>query len=151
VPYYFSGGVWYRPERSRWIVVTPPLGIVIPFLPPFYTTLWINGIPFYYVNNVYYAWRPELSGYVVVKPPAKDAEVSAQPRVSELYVYPKNDQSADRQATDRYECHRWAANESGFDPTLPLGGVPADRSSDDRANYFRALSACLEGRGYTVR
>ena len=41
--------------------------------------------------------------------------------------------------------------QSGFDPTLPGGGVPADQATQKRSDHFRADVVCLEGRGYTVR
>jgi len=36
----------------------------------------------------------------------------------DLYVYPSNGQSDEQLADDRYECHRWAVKEAGFDPSL---------------------------------
>jgi hypothetical protein len=87
----------------------------------------------------------------VVEPPAKNASVSTETASSEPYIYPKNGQSTEQQATDRYECHRWAVNETGFDPTMPAGGVASDQATDQRAAYFRAIAACLEGRGYSVK
>ena len=34
-----------------------------------------------------------------------------------LIIYPARGQSADQQDRDRYECHRWAVQQSGYDPT----------------------------------
>jgi hypothetical protein len=34
----------------------------------------------------------------------------------DLYVYPKNGQSAEQTDKDKYECYNWAKNDSGFDP-----------------------------------
>ncbi len=149
-PFYFHGGVWYRAERSHWVVIAPPVGLVVPFLPPFYTTIWAGNAPYYYANDVYYAWRPAQRGYVVVKPPASPAAVDTAPVPDKLYIYPKSGQSLEQQATDKYECHRWAANETGFDPTMPQSGSPA-QAADKREAYFRAMTACLEGRGYSVK
>src|SRR3974390_423853 len=36
--YYFSGGVWYAPRGPGFVVIPPPRGLVIPVLPPFYST-----------------------------------------------------------------------------------------------------------------
>ena len=36
------------------ILVTPPFGLFVPFLPLYYTTIWIQGIPYYYANDTYY-------------------------------------------------------------------------------------------------
>lgn len=151
----------------------------------------------------------------------------------DLYVYPAKGQSDEQLAKDRYECHRWAVQESGFDPSrfdevapprtvkVPVpkneaegaaakgaiagavagsiigahdrdagkgavigaligtitgaaieeqgqsearrkAQVVAKRQADElsrtraeralrRSNYRRALTACLEGRGYTAR
>lgn len=153
----------------------------------------------------------------------------------DIYVYPTQGQSSEQLGKDRYECHRWAVTETGYDPMriadmepprvvrVPVpenraqgataagavtgavaGGVigagshhhgggegvvigavlgtivgaamedkgerearaqadaAAQQQADKlarnraersllRANYHRALSACLEGRGYTVR
>lgn len=159
--YWFHDGTWYRHERGGYLVVAPPVGVVVPMLPVAYVTLSIGGVPTYYANEAYYQYVPELNGYQVVAPPADAdvAEVAPPAMVSqtpalgtdELYVYPRNGQTPDQQAADRYDCHRWAFAQTGFDPTLPAGGVDADQAGAKRADYARATSACLEGRGYTVR
>ena len=37
----------------------------------------------------------------------------------ELYVYPSKGQSQQQLERDRYECHRWAKQQTGYDPTRP--------------------------------
>ena len=132
---------------------------------------------------------------------------------NDLYVYPKNGQSQEQQKKDRYECHMWAVQQTGYDPTAPQqapqqstarggqavrgagrgaalgaigGAIGGDagkgaaigaavggtagvmrRAGDQRrqeeqrqqqaasqqakrGEYNRALSTCLEARGYTV-
>lgn len=151
-PYYFSGGSWYRPYGPRFTIVAPPFGLMVPFLPPFYTTIWVAGLPYYYADNVYYRWLPQRRSYVVSAPP-DDSEVSTNlpSGDDQLFVYPKNGQSAEQQSTDRYECHTWAADQTRYDPTQPDSGTSPQQASDQRAAYFRAMTACLEGRGYSVR
>ena len=143
-----------------------------------------------------------------------------------IFMSPKLGQSVEQQDRDRYECHNWAVQQTGFDPYLPavpaqhkvavvavppaghdtavmgftgafLGalaagprdagvgalfggitgaiiGAASDAARQDRAreveeaynrreqmqnsqteinsyNYRRAISACLEGRGYGVQ
>jgi hypothetical protein len=149
--YYFHGGAWYRPWGSRFIVVAPPIGIGIGFLPPYYSTVWFGGVPYYYADGTYYLWRPEQREYVVTAPPPDSAPASTAPPTSpQLYAYPKNGQNQEQQAADRYECHRWASDQTGFDPTQPLGGVSSDVADAKRADYLRAERTCLEGRGYSV-
>lgn len=149
--YYFHGGAWYRPEGSRFIVVAPPIGLGISFLPPYYTTLWVGGAPYYYADEVYYSWRPERREYVVVEPPT-EADTYVPPSSPEqMFVYPKLGQDEQQMAQDRYECHRWAVEQSGFDPVQPSADLPIAQLPVKRADYQRATRACLEARGYSVR
>jgi len=151
-PYYFNGGVWYRPYGPRFVVVAPPIGIGIGALPPFYTTVWFGGIPYYYADNTYYVWRPQQRVYEVTDPPGGEASATtAAPSSQDLFIYPKNGQSDAQQATDRYDCHSWARQQTGFDPTQPSGGVDEAQTAGKRADYQRAETACLEARGYTVK
>jgi len=138
----------------------------------------------------------------------------------DLYIYPSKGQSQSQQDKDRYECHTWAVQQTGFDPSKPpapssnpatssqyqpsqphvlkgaargaalgavggaiagdagkgagagaaMGGLAggfrrrdermqqansqkaaqSDAASSQRTSYNRAMSACLQGRGYTV-
>jgi hypothetical protein len=134
----------------------------------------------------------------------------------DLYIYPGKGQDQAQQDRDRYECHTWAVQQTGFDPSrsqassqpvqsrqsspppvlqgaargaalgavggaitgnagkgaaagAAMGGIvggfrrrderlrQADVSADaaaasnpGRPAYMRAMSACLQGRGYTV-
>ncbi len=43
---------------------------------------------------------------------------------SDVFVYPNNGQNPQQQSQDRYECHVWAANQSGFDPSAYYGSTP---------------------------
>jgi hypothetical protein len=133
---------------------------------------------------------------------------------ADLYIYPNKGQSPEQQARDRYDCHLWAVQQTGIDPTRaqasgpppppPSGGIfrgaargaavgavggaiagdagkgaaigaatggliggmkqrgQAQQQQQAQANqasqqqsalaaYNRALSACLSGRGYTVK
>jgi hypothetical protein len=98
---------------------------MVTVLPPYYSTVWFAGIPYYYANDVYYTWNPAQNGYAVVDPPA-NAQESSPPagQQQDLIVYPKNGQTSEQQAADRYECHNWARSQTGFDPTQAGGGVP---------------------------
>jgi hypothetical protein len=152
-PYYYRGGAWYRPYGPRYVVVAPPIGIGVGFLPPYYTTVWFGGMPYYYADQTYYLWRPERREYVVTQPPGgQPSQVGTSASSNaDVFVYPKNGQSESQQSTDRYECHAWAVQQSGFDPTKPSGGVAESDIDARRADYRRAEGACLEGRGYSVK
>jgi hypothetical protein len=133
---------------------------------------------------------------------------------ADLYIYPNKGQSPEQQSRDRYDCHTWAVQQTGVDPTRAQAGAPppppakggvfkgaargaavgavggaiagdagtgaavgaatggliggmkqrgqAQQQQQAQANqaaqqqgasaaYNRALSACLSGRGYTVK
>jgi uncharacterized protein involved in type VI secretion and phage assembly len=61
-------------------------------------------------------------------------------------VYPKDGQTQEQIGKDKYECHKWAVSQTGFDPTQAGGSAP-----NRRMDYIRAQTACLEGRGYSVK
>ena len=162
--YFFAGGVWYAPRGGVFVVVAPPFGAFVPVLPPFYTTVWVAGAPYYYADDVYYVYRGPGVGYEVVAPPPGQEVADAQPPAGpppgappgpgadhQLFIYPRNGQTPEQQSQDRYQCHTWAAGQTGFDPTAPNGGVPPPQTASARADYDRAMAACLDARGYTVR
>ncbi len=153
--YWYAGGVWYEATGPRFLVVAPPVGVVVEVLPPYFTTVRFGAEQYYYANDTYYLFNPRERAFQVVEPPA-GIEAGAPPAAASaaadnLFVYPRNGQSPEQQATDRYECHRWAADQTGFDPTRAGGGVAPAAEAPKRGDYARANSACLEGRGYTVR
>jgi hypothetical protein len=149
--YYFHGGVWYRPGSRGYAVVRPPIGIVVPFLPPFYTTIWAGAVPYYYADGVYYNWRARERVYVISDPPPEQEVVEQSALPKDLFIYPKEGQNKEQQATDRYECHRWAVGETGFDPVQPGGNVPEAQHNNKEIDYQRAIKACLEARNYSVQ
>ena len=125
------------------------LGLYFATLPLYYSTFWWGGVPYYYADNTYYRWDAAVNQYETVSPPPglQAPAAGRSPAGSELIAYPKNGQSQEQQGKDKYECYRWAADQTGFDPTQPGGGSAPDRRSD----YVRAQAACLEGRGYSVK
>jgi len=102
-----------------------------------------------YLQAYYNAPPPVAAGE---KPPAI-VEQPLPPLTSEkLFVYPRENQSEELQAKDRSECQSWAAGQTGYDPTKPpAGSMPPGQWIQMQVDYLRAQSACLEGRGYTVR
>ena len=153
--YYYSGGVWYAPRGPHYVVIAAPVGVFVPVLPALYTTVWFGGIPYYYANDTYYQWRADQNGYEVVAPPANADDAGSAstqaPPSDDLFIYPQQGQSEDQQASDKYECHKWATSQTGFDPTQSGGGVPPEQAAAAHSEYQRAMKACLQGRGYSVR
>jgi hypothetical protein len=139
--YFFHGGVWYSPYGPRYRVIVPPIGIVVPLLPPAYATLWIGGAPYYYANGLYYA--PAAGGYAVVAPPpGADTATPVPPApppkpAPDPIIYPRGGQSPEQTEADRQACNRWATTQPS--------------AMADASVFQRAMAACLDGRGYTVR
>ncbi|MCB1693462.1 MAG: hypothetical protein KDI19_11905 [Pseudomonadales bacterium] len=148
-PYYYYSGVFYEPQPYGYIVVNAPIGARVQTLPSGYVSFGIGGHRYFYVNTTYYLWNDRTRDYVVVEKPAgADTALAGSQEVAsaaELYIYPRNGQSEEQRDKDRYECHLWAKGQTNYDPSLP--NQPADMAPD----YRRAMSACLEGRGYTVK
>jgi len=99
--------------------------------------------------------RPHGPRYVVVAPPAavfvpavpqgytnEAPVVTAPPVVAPKappipVIYPRNGQSPDETEGDRQDCNRWATTQ--------------DAALLDAEVFQRAVAACMDGRGYTVR
>lgn len=201
----FASGVWYERLGPAYIVVAPPIGVVVPQLPAFVTSFDSAGKTYLYSNDVFYRPRPDLGGYEVVNDPedvapelaqatagaAPSRVASAAPSVAQVpapvqapvqpvaqppiqpestpatpaaapssespppanptgvAIQPHNGQDLDQQARDRYACYRFAVAQTGFDPLAPTGASTAD-TARGTAEYSRAQTACLEGRGYSV-
>ncbi|WP_284616819.1 hypothetical protein [Aquabacterium humicola] len=135
------GGVYFDvgwPYRYGWYVHT---------LPAVTTAVVIGGLTYYIADGLYYRARPD--GYYDVVPPPDQAPAPV-PAPARQYTYPRDGQTPAQQASDDYECHRWAAGQTGFDPSASAMGQSTGDAAR-RSDYARARAACLEGRGYTVR
>ena len=136
--------LWSLPAAAQHWHIAPYFGFGIGY----------GGGPYRYHHG---GWGPQIGVGVHVGgpsypgPPAPapapapgSAQGSAQGALK-LYVYPAAGQSETQVADDRYQCHTWAAGQSGYDPTLGAG------SRDEAEGYTRAVTACMEGRNYVVR
>jgi hypothetical protein len=158
-PYYFHNGVWYERRSGGFFIIRPPIGLQVSVPPPCYTPVWIGGVPYYYADETYYRWIPSTNAYQVVGPPSGADSPDPPPPLTSFtetsagdsFVYPRNGQSTEQQAADRYECHTWSKGQTGFDPTQPGGNVTPNENASRSAEYQRATSACLEARGYSVK
>jgi len=64
--YHYHGGRFYRPWDTGFVLVRPPLGLIVLSLPLGSRTVISAGIPFYVFGDVYYRRVP--AGYEVVEP-----------------------------------------------------------------------------------
>jgi hypothetical protein len=67
--YYYGSGQWYRPYRSGYRVVAPPVGLFLSFRPEYQAIVSFGGVPHYRAGPVYYVWHPKARGYVVTDCP----------------------------------------------------------------------------------
>jgi hypothetical protein len=142
----WRGGYWGGYYGGGWPYFYGALGYGLFFgaLPYAYSTYWWDGVPYYYANNNYYQWDATADAYETVAPPpavAAAATQGAAPATSgapgtptELFAYPRANQSAEQQARDRSECGQWATQQTR-----------------NHADHLRAEAACLSGRNYSVR
>jgi hypothetical protein len=238
IAYRFSDGIWFEPHGPAFMVVAPPIGLIVPTLPTFSSVIARSGKLFLYSNDTYYVPRPDVGGYEVVNDPseatadggnaaagiasgaaplaaeavaagaaaspqvfatpllesaaAQPVEKAAAPTIispsaaaataagaplavagaaplaagssmaagstlasvaaptaATAVIYPKNGQSADQQARDRYECYRFGVAQSGFDPMHP-SSLSAAARADGQTSYERAQGVCLDAHGYAV-
>ncbi len=108
------------------------------------------GSPFYpwgYYDPWYSPWwGPRVGvGVRVDGNRPRVTESAADPKALKLYVYPAAGQTEAQLSEDRYQCHTWAADQSGYDPTL------GTKRREDADSYTRAFTACMEGRNYVVK
>ncbi len=109
------------------------------------------GYPFYSSWGYYDPWYSPWYGPRVGVGVRVDGnrphvtEQAADPQALKLYVYPSAGQTEAQLSEDRYQCHTWAAEQSGYDPTL------GTKRRADADGYTRAFTACMEGRNYVVK
>lgn len=70
---------------------------------------------------------------------------NTQGTTSQLFIYPREGQSEAKRDQDRYECHLWSRDQTDYDPSRP------NTTNSLAPDYNRAMAACLEGSGYTVK
>lgn len=149
-PYYYANDVYYVRSPQGYAVVDPPPGAIAMAPPPGTAIPPDNAVtelgP---VNNGVQQMAP-MPPVGAVPPttmapstPPSPPSAVAQAGGNQLFVYPRQGQNADQQNRDRGECNNWAVSQTGRDPANAGGQMDAD--------YQRAIGACLDARGYTVK
>ncbi|MCS3840034.1 hypothetical protein HNR03_004650 [Pseudomonas sp. JAI111] len=145
--YFYSGGYWYRPQGPRYVVVQPPRGIRVGYLPDYAREVWIGGALLFLAAGSYYAYQESTQDYVVVEPPVQQPP-QPQPASNgyDVVAYPANGQSPEQVNQDGYECYQYAVQQSGFNPrTATYQPDPSVVQA-----YRQAQGNCLSSRGYQV-
>lgn len=145
--YFFSDGYWYRPQGPRYVVVRPPYGVRVRYLPDYAERMWIGSAMFFLAAGTYYQYQANSQEYVVVNPPvASPQPIQQASNGYDVAAYPANGQTLQQIDQDRYECQRWATQQSGFDPAQATYAPAPEVLNIYRQN----LANCYVSRGYTV-
>jgi hypothetical protein len=131
VPYYYANDVYYTysPGYEGYVATDPP-----PVADPNAgggaapnTGMAPNGGP-----------APGAGDMAPNSAPGPQGPADGGPVAGQIFMYPKNGQSAEQQATDKAECQQWASQQAG-------------QVAQNGSDYQRAMAACVEGRGYSAR
>ena len=143
VPYYYADDTYYVAANGGYQVVAPPTGADQGPMDA--------GEGDYDPNAGGAAYgdpnQPPPEGYAPPPgaPPPQAAAGAPPPAPGGLFFYPTNGQNQQQQSQDQWQCHQWAVQQTGFDPTTS-GGGPGRQGA-----YNRAIGACMQGRGYSVK
>jgi len=151
--YFYSSGYWYRPQGPRYIVVTPPRGARVRVLPDYAQQVWLGSAMFFLAAGTYYTYEQSTQDYIVAEPPQGVEPVySPQPTQAsenpyEVTAYPVNGQSQQQFEQDRYDCYRFAVQQTNFDPA-----AATYQPAPEVIGVFRQnMANCYAGRGYSVQ
>ena len=125
----------------------------------FFPGLFIGGVlgwslwPGYYYPPAYDYPPPPPPDYYYPPPPEGSQAPPSESQGSggQMFIYPRQGQSEEQQSKDFNECHNWAVGQTDFDPAKPPDGAPDAQTMQKSADYLRAISVCLDARGYTLR
>lgn len=70
---------------------------------------------------------------------------AAAPAGPAMYFYPERGQDAARQDRDRYECYRWAAHETSFDPGMTPTSAPPRMAGPPPPNGANVIGGAATG------
>jgi hypothetical protein len=73
-PYHYYDGYYYRPYGYQYMMVAPPVGIVVPALPSGYVSVMIGTRVYYSYQGVFYL--PVGNNYQVVQKPEEEEPVA---------------------------------------------------------------------------
>lgn len=135
-------------------VYAPAYGSYVGALPVGAVSITVGGGRYWRHGGVWY--RPWGPRWVVVAPPVVygpppvivqerpavvveegPPPVKIPPSKPDPIIYPRNGQSAQQTEADRQECNRWATTQPS--------------AMADASVFHRAVEACMDGRGYTMK
>lgn len=145
-----SGYGWFLPGLIIGGVLSWGLAPRYYYPPPYY---YYPPRPNYYYPPPNYYYPPPAYSSPPPLPDTPPRETGqSPPSGGQIFIYPRQGQTQEKLEMDRQECHNWALGQTGYDPTRPPpGDMSPDQIGQKSVDYQRALGACLDARGYTVR
>lgn len=136
-----GGGEDHWDEGYWWVPLTTVIGGVV--------VIWAVAV--WARHHEYYDTSPPV--VIREQPPVHfQPSPSIQPSTAErLFIYPRKGQSQELQAKDTYECNSWAVGQTKYDPTQPPADISESQAFQKHADYNRAMTTCLDARGYTAK
>lgn len=152
--YFYSSGYWYRPQGQRYVVVAPPRGVRVRYLPDYAQQVWLGSALFFLAAGTYYTYEQSTQEYVVAEPPEGVEPVYSPEQAPqqasnpyEVTAYPANGQTQQQFEQDRYDCYQYAIQQTNFDPS-----AATYQPAPEVIGLFRqAMASCYAGRGYSVQ
>ncbi len=155
--YYYSSGYWYRPQGPRYVIVAPPRGARVRYLPDYAQQVWLGSALFFVAAGTYYTYEQSTQEYIVAEPPQNVAPVYSPETLPQpiqqptdpydIVAYPANGQTQQQFEQDRYDCYRFAVQQSNFDPAA----ATYQPAPEVVGIYRQAMAGCYASRGYSVR
>lgn len=71
--FYYTDGIYYRHDHNRYVVALPPVGLLVPALPPAHSVVILGGRKYYTYADVYYVWDEPRGAYRVIEAPLYEA------------------------------------------------------------------------------
>jgi hypothetical protein len=141
-PYYYANDVYYvsQPGRGYRVVAAPDSQIISET----YDYEVRGPTPVVAAPPTANAPTPSYMQQTAPVQAQPQSPAQAQPQ-AQLYAYPNKGQTATQSTFDRIECERWGSEQTGYRPGQSV------EDAKRKADYTRAVSACLEGRGYSVK
>ena len=71
-PFYMYEGVFYKPQKKGYVIIPPPIGMRVKYVPRGARHLQIDGLDYYEMNGTYYLDIPRKRYYEIVPEPVHE-------------------------------------------------------------------------------
>lgn len=71
-PFYMYEGVFYKPQKKGYVIIPPPIGMRVKYVPRGARHLQIDGLDYYEMNGTFYLDIPRKRYYEIVPEPVHE-------------------------------------------------------------------------------